>query len=115
MLTTILIKSNLSVYSLYYAEACNESAEPISASLRQGDTAFFEKMSQRWGAVGKTVSNLNLRPPNPETNALPLDQMAGFYHNFGYFILSETVSKVQFLCFIAKSIGAFNRVRDKVL
>ena len=52
------IKSNFSLYLLLYAEACNELAGPISASLRPGYTAPFEKMSQRWRAVGNTVSNL---------------------------------------------------------
>jgi len=32
-------KPNLSLYSPYYAEACNEFAVPISASQRQGNTA----------------------------------------------------------------------------
>ena len=41
-----------------YAEACNELAGPISASLRPGNTAPFEEMSQRWLAVGNTVSDL---------------------------------------------------------
>ena len=31
---------------------------PVSASLRPGNTAFFEEMSQRWQAVGNTVSAL---------------------------------------------------------
>jgi len=31
-------KSNLSLYSPYYAEACNELAVPISVSQRQGNT-----------------------------------------------------------------------------
>ena len=35
------IKSNLSSYSQYYAEACNDLAVPISASLRPGNTASF--------------------------------------------------------------------------
>ena len=52
------IKLNLSLCSLYYVEVCNEFAGPISASLRPGNTAPFEKMSQRWRAVGNTVSNL---------------------------------------------------------
>ena len=51
-------KSNLSLYSLYYAEACNELARPIFASLRLGNTAFFEEMSQRWRAIGVTASDL---------------------------------------------------------
>ena len=41
-------------------------------------------MSQRWRAVGNTVSDLtvrdlNLRPPAPETNAFPLDQLILYY------------------------------------
>ena len=31
---------------------------PISTSLRPGNTASIEEMSQRWQAVGNTVSNL---------------------------------------------------------
>ena len=66
-------------YTLKYAEACNESAGPISASLHPSNTAPFEEMLQRWRAVGNIMSDLqaqdlNLRPPTPETRALPLDQ-----------------------------------------
>ena len=67
------MKSNLLLYSLYYAEACSEFARPISASLRPGNIALFEEMSLLWRAVGITV--LNLRPSAPETNALPLDHL----------------------------------------
>ena len=75
-------KSNVSLYLLYYAEACNELAGPISVSLRLGNTASFEEMLQRWLIIGNTVSDLtsrdlNLRPPVSETNMLPLDQLAG--------------------------------------
>ena len=50
---------NLSLYLLDYAEECNELAGRISASLRPGNnTASFEEMSQRWRAVGNTVSDL---------------------------------------------------------
>ena len=64
----------LSLYSLFYSEACNEYAEPISALLLPGNTAPFEEMLQRWRVVGNTVSDLtpqdlNHRPPAPETNA----------------------------------------------
>ena len=52
------IKSNLSLYSLCYAEACNELAGPISASLRPGNTAPFEEMSSQWQTVDNTVSDL---------------------------------------------------------
>ena len=52
------MKLNFSVYSLHYAEACCELAEPISASLRPGNTAPFEEMLQRWRAVDNTVFDL---------------------------------------------------------
>ena len=52
------IKSNLSLYSLDYAEAGNELAGPISASLRPGNTASYEEMSRRWPAIGNNVSDL---------------------------------------------------------
>ena len=54
-------KSNLSLYLLYYAEACNELVGLISASLRQGNTAPFEEMLQWWRAAGNTVTNLTGR------------------------------------------------------
>ena len=56
--STFKFKSNLSLYSLYYAEACSKSAWPISASLHPGNTASFEKMLLWWRAVGSTVSDL---------------------------------------------------------
>ena len=37
------MKSNLSLYLLYYAKASKELAGPISASLRLGNTAPFKK------------------------------------------------------------------------
>ena len=64
----VKIKSNLSLYSLYYAEACNELAGPISASLRPGNTAPFEEMSQRWRAVGNTVFDLTDPRFEPQTS-----------------------------------------------
>ena len=48
-------KSNLSLYSLYCTELCNEFAGPISVSLRPGNAVPFEEMSQRWQAVSNTV------------------------------------------------------------
>ena len=75
-------KSSLSLYSLYYAEACNKFAGAISASLRTGNTAPFKEMLEQWRAVGNTVPNttgLRFEPQTsaPETNALPFDQPAG--------------------------------------
>ena len=63
-----IIKSNLSLYLLDFAEAWNELAGPISASLRIGNTAPFEEMSQRWRAVGNTVSNLTGPRFEPQTS-----------------------------------------------
>ena len=58
MRTVDPIKSNLLLYPLYYAEACNEFAGPISASLHPGNTARFEEKLQRWRAVKNTVFDL---------------------------------------------------------
>ena len=41
-----ILKSDISIDSLYYAEACNEFAGPNSASLHPDNTAHFEEMSQ---------------------------------------------------------------------
>ena len=61
-------KSNLSLYSLYYAEACNKFAGPISASLRPVNTASFEEMLLRWLAVGKTWFILTCPRCEPQTS-----------------------------------------------
>ena len=66
--STLQTKSNLSIYSLYHAEECNELAKPISASLRPGNTASFEQMSQWWPAVGNTVFNLTGLRFEPQTS-----------------------------------------------
>ena len=67
-LSLIQIKSNLSLHSLDYAEACNELAGSISALLRPCNTAPFEKKSQRWRAVGNTVSDLTGPRFEPQTS-----------------------------------------------
>ena len=81
-------KSNLSLYSLDYAEACNELAGPISASLRPGNTAPFEEMSQRWQAVGNTVSNLTGPRFEPQTSRSRDERVTarptGRYRSFHY-------------------------------
>ena len=41
--------------AVHYAEACNELAGTMYASLRPGDTVPFQEMSQRWRAVGNAV------------------------------------------------------------
>ena len=75
------MKSNLLLYSLYYAEVCNEFARPISASLRPGNTVSFEVMSQRWRAVGNTVSDLT--GPRFEPTTSPLQRQTRFRLNNG--------------------------------
>ena len=61
-------QSNLSLYLLDYAKACNKLAGPISASLRPGNTAPFEVISQRWRAVGNTVSDFTGPRFEPQTS-----------------------------------------------
>ena len=51
-------KSNLLFYLLYYAKACNEFERPISASLRETNTAPLKEILQRWQAVSNTVFDL---------------------------------------------------------
>ena len=50
--------NQIALYSLYYAEACNEFAAPISTSLHPDNTASLKEISQRWRAVGATVFGL---------------------------------------------------------
>ena len=62
-------------YSLHYAEAGNELAGPISASLRlQGSTASFKEMLQRWQVVGNIV---RLDRLEIKISDLPLQRPAG--------------------------------------
>ena len=49
---------NQTLYLLYYTQACNEFAGPISALLRPEKAAPFIEMSQRRRAVGNGVSDL---------------------------------------------------------
>ena len=75
--------SNLSLYSLYYAEACYELAEPIFLSLHLWATQLLSKKCRSGGEPLTAVcsiwpaKNVNLRPPATETNALPLNQLPG--------------------------------------
>ena len=56
-------------------------------------------MKSRWQrCVRFDQANLNLRPPTPETNALPLDQLAVREHNQKYRLnVSEHKAQVEFL------------------
>ena len=56
------------LYSLYYVYMCNEFAWPKKYF---SDGLTLETLSNLTGL------DLNLRPPTPERNALPLDQLAG--------------------------------------
>ena len=67
-LSRIKYQLNLTLYSLYYAETCNEFAGPISESLHPANIAPFEEMSQWWRAVGNTVSDLTGKRFEPQTS-----------------------------------------------
>ena len=75
-------KSNLSLYPLYYAEACNELAGIISRHCASATQLILKKYTCSGGEPLTSlcpiwpVRNLNLRPPAPKTNALSLDQQA---------------------------------------
>ena len=75
------IKSNLSILSLYYTEACNEFTGPISASLHPGNTAPSKKSrsSGDWRAVGNTVSDLTKDLPLMMIPFIWGKQTVGFY------------------------------------
>ena len=61
---------------------------PIYASLRLRATQIFSKKCRSGGEPLTTlcliipVRDLNLRPPAPETTALPLDQLAGSLNTY---------------------------------
>ena len=67
---------NLSLYSQFYANACNELAGLISASLRSSNKAWFcgdvELLETLYPIL--LAQNPNLKPLAPETNAISLDQ-----------------------------------------
>ena len=85
------IKSNLSLYSLYYTEACNEFARHISASLRPGSTARFEEMLQRWRTVDNTVSQFN--QPETWTSNLPLQRRMRYRSKTGRYKMALYVTE----------------------
>ena len=53
---------------LQYAEACSQFMGLISATLRPGNTAPFEEMSQRGQAVGNNVYDLTGLRFEPQTS-----------------------------------------------
>ena len=54
----LAISNQIFLYTFRITQACNKLAGPISASLRPGNTASFEEMSQRWQAVDNSVFDL---------------------------------------------------------
>ena len=74
------VKSNPSLYSLFYAQTCNELPGPHSVSwCLQATQLLSKKIQQRWRALATLVfdlTGLNLKPPAPEENALQLNQLA---------------------------------------
>ena len=86
---------DLSLSLLYYAEACNEFAGPISTSLRLRATQLLSKKCRSDGKALATLCpiwaarDLNHGPPAPETNAWPLDQLADLTKSFIMFFLQR--------------------------
>ena len=58
VIIVIGIKSNLLLYSLYYAEACNELAGSISAQLRLPETQLFSKKCRSGRKPLATLSSI---------------------------------------------------------
>ena len=104
-------KSNRLLHSLYYAEAWNEFAGPISASLRPGDTAPFEEMSQQRQAVGNTVSDLTGPIFKPQTSrsrdervtARPTGWLTMFVNSASVVFLQSTSKFILYLTFFSNS------------
>ena len=60
--------NSVSLYSLYYAEACNEFVGSVFASWHPGNTTLFKEILQRWRAVGDTVFDLTGPIFEPKTS-----------------------------------------------
>ena len=88
--TTFFINSNTSNQIFHYTRCITPKRVtswrgPSLHHCALATQLLSKKTPQRWQAVGNTVTNLtgrdlNLRPPAPETNSLPLDQLAGKTH-----------------------------------
>ena len=75
------VKSNLLLYSLYHRKRVTSLRGPSPRHYAR-ETQLLSKKCGSGGEPLATLSNLtardlNLRPPAPETNALPLDKLAG--------------------------------------
>ena len=73
-MTQNYIQSNVSLYLMHLAEACNELAGPISTSLQMQATQLLSKKCRSGGEPLATLCPirparyLSLRPPSSETN-----------------------------------------------
>ena len=81
--TELDIKSNISLYSLYYAKAFNEFVWSTSALLCLWETQLLSKICRSGGKLFATLRtiwplwDLNLRALTLELKTLLLDQLAG--------------------------------------
>ena len=82
------IKSNLSLYSLYYAEKCNKFCWAPSPHHCARATQLLSKKCRSGGEPSVTLCpiwsarDLNLRPSAPEMNALPPTYQYNWIKNF---------------------------------
>ena len=66
---SVVFKSNLSLYSMYYAEACNEFSGTTQRHRAQATQLRpFQEMLQWWRAIGNTVSDLISQRFEPKTS-----------------------------------------------
>ena len=83
-----------SLYSRHYSEACNEWQDP-SRGLEPGQHSF-EETSQRWRAVGYTLSDLTGPGIEPRTSHADSD-VCNHYANWLYSVINHLVMKVNFM------------------
>ena len=81
--TCLLFKFNLSLFSLYYAEACNVSGAHFRVMAPAGNVARSKKFLKGGKPMAtlcpiSPAGDLNLRPPIPDVNALRLDLIQRF-------------------------------------
>ena len=72
---------------LQSSKACNELAGPISALLGSGNIGPFEEMSQRWRAVGNTMSNLTGPRFDPQTSRFRDERVTARPTNFRIYLV----------------------------
>ena len=88
--------TNLIFFFNYTSRITPKCTTNLRAHLRiiapAGNTALSKEMSQRWQAIGNTVSDLKLRSTAPEMNALPLDQLPVHKYDSKFFCLKNCCS-----------------------